>query len=199
MPAANLSYLFHKCESSDVMQFIALPIPGVFRIEPDRHEDERGFFARIFCADEFRKQGLLTDFVQRSVSFNKRRGTLRGLHYQANPYAETKVVRCTAGSAFDVVVDIRRGSPAFGRWHGEVISAENHVAIYVPAGCAHGFQTLADATELYYEITPAYVAESTRGIAFDDAELGIKWPLPAPFVSAADLKRPQLSYAEVFA
>jgi dTDP-4-dehydrorhamnose 3,5-epimerase len=180
------------------MRFNALPIPGAFRIELDRLQDERGFFARTFCADEFRTRGLVTNFTQCSIAFNARCGTLRGLHYQASPHAETKIVRCTAGVAFDVVVDIRRASPAFGRWHGEIISAENHAAIYVPAGCAHGFQTLADMTELYYEITPAYVPEAARGIAFDDAELGIAWPLPVSLVSAADLERPPLRSVDIF-
>ncbi len=115
------------------------------------------------------------------------------------PHAETKVVRCTAGAAFDVLVDIRRDSPTFGRWHGETMSADNHVALYIPGGCAHGFQTLNDATELYYEITPAYIAEAARGIAFDDPELGIAWPLPAPVISPADMKRPAFRSAEIFA
>lgn len=181
------------------MRFIALSIPGAFRIELERQEDERGFFARTFCADEFRAHGLVADFVQRSVSFNARRGTLRGLHYQAEPYAETKVVRCTAGAVFDVLVDIRRGSPTFGRWHGETLSADNHVALYIPGGCAHGFQTLNDATEIHYEITPAYIAAAGRGIAFDDPELGIDWPLSAPVISAADLARPRFRAAETFA
>jgi dTDP-4-dehydrorhamnose 3,5-epimerase len=181
------------------MRFLPLPIPGAFRIEIDKNEDERGFFARTFCADEFRKRSLVTDFLQRSVSFNVRRGTLRGLHYQADPHAETKIVRCTAGSAFDVIVDMRRGSSAFGRWHGETITADNHAMIYIPAGCAHGFQTLADASELYYEITPAYVAAASRGVAFDDPDISISWPIAKPIVSAGDRTRPTFNQAESFA
>jgi len=172
------------------MRFSPLPIGGAFRIELDKREDERGFFARTFCAEEFRARGLVTDFVQRSVSFNARRGTLRGLHYQSAPHAETKLVRCTTGAAFDVLVDIRRGSPTFGQWHGETISAENHLMIYIPRGCAHGFQALADATELYYEITPAYTPDAARGIAFDDRDLAIAWPLMAPIMSVADRQQP---------
>jgi dTDP-4-dehydrorhamnose 3,5-epimerase len=181
------------------MRFIGLPIPGAFRIELEKREDERGFFARTFCADEFRRHELVTDFPQHSISFNARRGTLRGLHYQAAPHTETKIVRCTAGAAFDVLVDIRRGSPTFGRWHGETISAENRTLLYIPAGCAHGFQTLQDATELYYEITPAYVPAAARGIRFDDSDLGIDWPLAASIASQADSERPRFRAAEVFA
>src|SRR5579871_5654294 len=139
------------------MRFTGLPIAGAFRIDIERHEDARGFFARTFCIEEFAQHGLVTQFVQHSVSFNRCSGTLRGLHYQASTHAESKLVRCTAGSAFDVVVDLRRSSGTFGRWHGELISASNYSMIYVPEGCAHGFQTLADATELFYEISPAYV------------------------------------------
>jgi dTDP-4-dehydrorhamnose 3,5-epimerase len=181
------------------MRFLALPIPGAFRIEIDKSGDERGFFARTFCADEFHKRGLVTDFVQRSVSYNERRGTLRGLHYQVDPHAETKIVRCTGGSAFDVIVDMRRGSSAFGRWHGETISADNHAMIYIPAGCAHGFQTLVDATELYYEITPAYIAAASRGVAFDDPSISICWPIAKPIVSPNDRTRPKLDQCECFA
>lgn len=181
------------------MRFLALPIPGAFRIEIEPFADVRGFFARTFCANEFAAHGLMTDFVQRSISFNAKKGTLRGLHYQAAPHAETKIVRCLAGAAFDVLVDLRRSSPTFGRWHGEIISADNRAMLYIPEGCAHGFQTLADATELYYEITPAYVAEAGRGFAFDDPDTGISWPLNDIVVSDADRARPRLSAVETFA
>jgi dTDP-4-dehydrorhamnose 3,5-epimerase len=181
------------------MRFTALPIPGAFRIEIEPLADARGFFARTFCADEFSAHGLMTDFVQRSVSFNARKGTLRGLHYQAAPHAETKIVRCLAGAAFDVLVDLRRSSPAFGCWHGETISADNRAMLYIPEGCAHGFQALADATELYYEITPAYVVDAGRGLAFDDPDIGIDWPLGEIVVSDADRARPRLASAETFA
>jgi dTDP-4-dehydrorhamnose 3,5-epimerase len=179
--------------------FTALPIPGAFRIDIDPVSDTRGFFARTFCADEFAAHGLMTDFVQRSVSFNAGKGTLRGLHYQATPHAETKIVRCVAGAAFDVLVDLRRSSPAFGRWHGETISAANRAMLYIPAGCAHGFQTLEDATELYYEITPAFVPGTGRGVAFDDPAIGVAWPLQGGVMSDADRSRPRLSDAETFA
>jgi dTDP-4-dehydrorhamnose 3,5-epimerase len=181
------------------MQFVALPLAGAFRIHLEHIADNRGFFARTFCADEFRSHGLVTQFVQHSVSFNARKGTLRGLHYQADPYAETKLVRCTAGAVFDVLVDLRRSSPTFGRWHAEMLTADNHVILYVPPGCAHGFQTLEDGSELYYEIAPAYVPSAARGLAFNDPALGIAWPLPNPIMSVADQSRPPLAAAETFA
>ena len=119
------------------MRFTPLPLEGAFRVEIGRREDDRGFFARSFCEDEFRAQGLVTRFHQHSVSFNKRKGTLRGLHYQADPHAETKLLRCTAGAAFDVLVDLRRSSPTFGCWHAETITADNHLTLYIPSGFAH--------------------------------------------------------------
>lgn len=181
------------------MRFLPLPIAGAFRIEIDKREDERGFFARTFCADEFRTRGLVSEFVQHSVSFNSRRGTLRGLHYQAPPHAETKLIRCIAGAAFDVIVDLRRHSPSFCQWYGETISAQDRALLYIPAGCAHGFQVLTDNTEIYYEITPSYIAAAARGIAFDDPTLGISWPLPVEIVSSLDAARPKLDQAEMFA
>jgi dTDP-4-dehydrorhamnose 3,5-epimerase len=181
------------------VQFVPLPLPGAFRIEIDRREDERGFFARTFCAEEFGTQGLVTDFPQHSISFNKKKGTLRGMHYQAAPHAETKVVRCTAGIVFDVLVDLRRSSPTFGRWHAETLTADNRTMLYIPAGCAHGFQALADMTELYYQITPAYVLAAARGLAYNDPQLAIAWPLPDTVVSAADRTRPEFDEAEKFA
>lgn len=181
------------------MRFTPLPPSGAYLIDIDRREDERGFFARTFCTDEFRAQGLLTSFVQHSVSFNRRKGTLRGMHYQAAPHAETKLVRCTAGAVFDVMVDLRRSSSTFGRWHGETLTAGNHAMLYIPAGFAHGFQALEDETELYYEIAPAYVPEAARGIAYDDPVLAIDWPLADPIVSAADRTRPRLADANLFA
>jgi dTDP-4-dehydrorhamnose 3,5-epimerase len=177
------------------MRFHPLPLPGCFRIEIERIADERGFFARTFCSDEFGRLGLVTDFVQHSVSFNKKRGILRGLHFQAPPHQETKLVRCTAGAAFDVCVDLRPASPTFGRWHAETISAENRTMLYLAAGCAHGFQTLADDTEIYYEISPAYVAGAGRGIAYDDPVLGIDWPVTEPILSKADRAWPRLTDA----
>jgi dTDP-4-dehydrorhamnose 3,5-epimerase len=180
------------------MRFIELPLSGAFRVEIERKEDERGFFARTFCTDEFASQGLVNTFTQHSISFNVRTATLRGLHYQTAPHAETKLIRCTAGAVFDVLVDLRRSSPTFGRWHAEELTAENRNMLYVPAGLAHGFQSLRDDTELLYSIAPSYVAEAARGVAYDDPALGIKWPLRNPVVSDADRKRPLLKDAETF-
>ena len=181
------------------MRFIELPIPGAYRIEVDRREDHRGFFARTFCSEEFRAHGLASEFVQQSISFNVRKGTLRGLHYQAGPHAETKLIRCTAGGVFDVLVDLRRSSPTFGRWHAETLTADNHHMLYIPVGCAHGFQTLEEGSEVLYEITPAFVPDAARGLAHDDPAMGIDWPLPNPVLSAADQGRPRLVDAETFA
>ena len=169
------------------MLFEPLPMPGAFRIRLERVFDERGFFARRFCADDFRALGLEADFVQRSVSFNLRRGTLRGLHYQVPPAAETKLVRCTRGAAFDVLLDLRPGSPARGLWHGEEISADGRTTLYIPAGVAHGFQTLADETEMDYEITPAYVPGTARGVYALDPQLAIGWPVDEIIMNERDL------------
>ena len=179
------------------MRFEPLPIAGAFRIDIDPVSDERGFFARTFVAEEFRAMGLRTDFVERSLSFNKLRGTLRGTHWQAPPNEETKIVRCTHGAIFDVLVDLRKGSPTFAKWHGLELSANNHAAVYIPQGCAHGFQTLVDETEVGYEITPAYVAAGARGIRFDDPTLAIAWPVANPTISARDWALPMLAAADV--
>ena len=179
--------------ASGGMTFEPLTLHGAYRIRMTPLADDRGFFARRFCAETFRSYGLETDFVQRSVSFNARRGTLRGLHFQAPPMSETKIVRCTRGAAFDVIVDIRKSSQTYGRWHGEEISADNRVMIYVPHGFAHGFQTLADDTELDYEIRPAYVPGAARGIRYCDPALAIKWPVREQIISQRDLELPFLS------
>src|SRR5207247_1799350 len=142
---------------------------GALIVDPEPIEDERGFFARTFCAVEFGARGLETRFVQQSVSHNRRRGTLRGMHYQAAPHTETKLVRCTAGAVYDVLVDLRRDSPTFKRWLAVELTARNRRALYVPPGLAHGFLTLEDDTDLEYLITPAYRPEASRGVRWDDA------------------------------
>jgi dTDP-4-dehydrorhamnose 3,5-epimerase len=138
--------------------------------------DERGLFGRTWCADEARALGLCQQFAQCSVSFNRTRGTLRGLHFQTAPYAETKLVRCTAGAIVDVVVDLRPDSPTFRRWVAEELTAENRRALYVPEGCAHGFQTLTDGAEVLYQITPAHQPGFSSGVRWDDPAFGIRWP-----------------------
>jgi dTDP-4-dehydrorhamnose 3,5-epimerase len=174
------------------MQIEPLSIVGAFRIRPVQRRDERGFFARTFSENEFAGKGLKTDFVERSTSFNARRGTLRGLHFQADPHGETKTVRCTRGKVFDVLVDLRKNSPSFGRWHGEELEPETGTILYIPEGCAHGFQTLADNSEIFYEITPAYVAGSSRGVYFDDRDIAIDWPLKDAILSERDRQLPRL-------
>jgi dTDP-4-dehydrorhamnose 3,5-epimerase len=168
------------------MIFHQLHLAGAYRIEPELISDERGAFARRFCADEFRAHGLETDFVQRSVSFNRHAGTLRGMHYQVPPHLEAKVVRCARGAIFDVMVDLRAGSPTCGQWHGEELSADNRLMFYIPKGFAHGFQSLVDNTEVDYEITPAYVPGAAAGFRFDDAGLAIDWPLAEKIMSERD-------------
>jgi dTDP-4-dehydrorhamnose 3,5-epimerase len=176
------------------MKFTELALGGAFLIEPERHEDERGFFARTFCATEFAARALNPAVAHCSVSYNRRRGTLRGLHYQAAPHAEDKLVRCTAGAVFDVIVDLRPGSATFRRWVGLELSAAQRRMLYVPAGLAHGFQTLADDTELFYQISTPYVPEAARGVRWDDPELAIPWPpVASRVISPRDLALPTLA------
>jgi dTDP-4-dehydrorhamnose 3,5-epimerase len=173
------------------VNFYQLHLTGAYRIEAQLVTDERGAFARRFCADEFRAHGLESDLVQRSTSFNARAGTLRGMHFQAPPHLEVKTVRCTRGAIFDVMVDLREGSPTYGQWHGEELSAENHLMLYIPKGFAHGFQTLVDNTEVDYEITPAYILGAGAGFRFDDPALAISWPIAGVIMSERDKALPK--------
>lgn len=177
------------------MKFNATEINGVWIIEPDRQEDERGWFARTHCAEEFAARGLTADFAQCSTSFNRRRGTLRGLHYQAAGAAEAKLIRCVRGALFDVAVDLRAGSPTRGRWVAATLSAENGTQIHIPEGCAHGFQTLCDDTELFYQISVPYHPRRARGVRWDDPELAIPWPQERPILSDRDRALPSLAEA----
>lgn len=177
------------------MIFRELPLGGAFVIEPERLEDERGFFARSWCEVEFARHGLEPALAQCNISWNRSRGTLRGLHFQAPPHAEAKLVRCTRGAAFDVLVDLRPDSASFGRWHGVVIDAGSRQAVYAPAGFAHGFETLADDTELFYQMTVAYDPASARGIRWDDPALDIAWPIADPILSPRDRAWPSLAEA----
>jgi dTDP-4-dehydrorhamnose 3,5-epimerase len=161
------------------VRFRETPVAGSYAVEPERMEDARGFFARTFSADEFAAHGLDDRVDQCSTSFNAKRGTLRGLHYQAAPHGESKLVRCTRGAIYDVAVDLRPNSPSYLRWAAVELTAENGRALYVPEGCAHGFQTLADASEILYQISAAYVPEAARGVRWDDPVFSIEWP-PAP-------------------
>jgi dTDP-4-dehydrorhamnose 3,5-epimerase len=167
------------------VKFIETPLPGAWVIELDRFADERGWFARTFDAEEFRARGLNSNVVQCNASFNARRDTLRGMHFQAEPHGESKLVCCVRGAIFDVAVDLRPDSPAYGRWHGVELSAEGSPSaeggdsFYIPAGLAHGFQTLTDDCEVLYQMGHRYVPEAARGVRWDDPAFGIRWPEPA--------------------
>lgn len=164
------------------MRFLPTALAGVLTIEPDRHADERGWFARIYCRQLFADHGIDFDPVQESISFNHRGGTRRGLHYQAPPAWDPKLVRCTSGAAFDVIVDVRPDSDSFGRWISVELSADNGLGVFIPAGFAHGFQTLEDGTQLLYSMSELYDANAQRGVCSDDPELGINWPEVAELV-----------------
>ncbi|TPE48406.1 dTDP-4-dehydrorhamnose 3,5-epimerase [Amaricoccus solimangrovi] len=155
-------------------------------IEQERHVDDRGHFARVACAGEFARAGIEADYPQASVSHNTRAGTLRGMHFQRPPHAEAKVVRATRGAVFDVIIDLRPGSPTFRRWQGFELSAGNGRMLYIPKGFAHGFQTLEDETDVLYLITPAFVPGHGDGVRFDDPAFAIDWPLPVSVIAEKD-------------
>jgi dTDP-4-dehydrorhamnose 3,5-epimerase len=161
------------------MRFVETPLAGVWVVEPERLGDERGWFARTFDRDEFRARGMNPEVVQCSASYNARRDTLRGMHYQAEPYGEPKLMRCVRGAIFDVAVDLRADSATYCGWHGVELSEDNGLALYIPAGLAHGFQTLTDGCEVLYQMGYRYVPDSARGVRFDDPSFGIWWPEPA--------------------
>ena len=172
------------------MIFTATQLEDAWLIDIEPREDERGFFARIWCRQELAAQGLDTEIAQESLSFNRHRGTVRGLHFQRPPHEETKIVRCTRGGIFDVIVDLRPRSPSYLRWQGFELMAENRKALYVPKGFAHGFQTLADNAEIVYQISEFYAPNSEAGHRYDDAAFGIAWPLPVTVISERDLSWP---------
>lgn len=151
-------------------------IKGVYSIEPELLTDERGFFARTFCKEEFHNHGLETDIVQCNISYNKKKGTLRGMHYQISPFEETKIVSCTKGSIYDVVVDLRRDSPTCRKWVATELSEKNFKMMYIPSGCAHGFQTLENETMVFYQMTEFFHPECSRGVRWDDPRFAIEWP-----------------------
>ncbi|MGH9437794.1 MAG: dTDP-4-dehydrorhamnose 3,5-epimerase [Terriglobia bacterium] len=159
------------------MTFTETKLKGAFIIEPELHEDERGFFARTFCQREFEAHGLNPRIVQCSVSFNKKRGTLRGIHYQAPPHAEAKSVRCIRGAIYDVIVDLRGESATFKEWTAVELSAGNGKVLYVPEGCGHGFQTLEDNSEVSYQMSEFYDPGCARGVRWNDPAIGVEWPI----------------------
>lgn len=172
------------------MHFEKLALKGVYLVEVEPLADERGFFARTFCKEEFAMRGLVAEFSQASISFNDRRGTVRGLHFSVGPNAETKLVRCTAGAVYDVVLDLRPASTTFLDAIGIELSAANRRAIYIPIGLAHGFQTLKDQTEVLYLIDMPYVTSSARGIRWNDPVVKIDWPEPITVISERDREFP---------
>lgn len=172
------------------MIFYETKLKGAFIIELERQEDARGFFARTWCSQEFKARGLKADLAQGSLSFNKQKGTIRGMHYQRAPWQEIKLVRCTRGAIYDVLVDLRRNSATFKHWVAEELTAENHRMFYIPEGMAHGFQTLGDDTEVYYQISPAYHPEAAAGVRWNDPAFGITWPLHDIIISDRDRQFP---------
>jgi dTDP-4-dehydrorhamnose 3,5-epimerase len=172
------------------MIFTETPIAGAYLIDLEKRGDDRGFFARVFCRDEFGERDLETQFVQVNNSLSAERGTLRGLHYQLAPAEEVKIVRCIAGALWDVIVDLRPRSPTFGRWFGAELTATNRRMMYVPRGTAHGFVTLADHTETFYMVSAFYAPERERGIPWNDPRFGIEWPMTPIVMSDKDRERP---------
>lgn len=172
------------------MIFVPTALPGAFVIEMEKREDDRGFFARSWCVREFEAHGLDPRLVQCNVSFNRRKGTLRGMHYQAAPFEEAKLIRCTAGAIHDVILDLRPDSGAHLKHVAVELSAANHRMLYVPGGCAHGFQTLADDTEVFYQMSQFYSAEHARGVRWDDPAFGLPWPPDERTIVARDLAYP---------
>ena len=175
------------------MIFAETRLKGAFVLDLERREDERGFFARSWCREEFEAHGLNPALAQCNVSFNRRKGTLRGMHYQAEPFGEAKLVRCTAGSLYDVIIDLRPGSPTFKQHVGELLSADNHRMMYVPEGFAHGFQTLEDDTEVFYQMSQFYSPAHARGVRYDDPAFGIEWKIAAPFMADRDRSYPEFT------
>jgi dTDP-4-dehydrorhamnose 3,5-epimerase len=160
------------------MRLIETPLEGAWLIELERIEDDRGWFARTFDAEQFAERGLESAVSQCNASFNRRRDTLRGMHYQEQPHGEAKLVRCVRGAIFDVAVDLRPASASYCRWHAVELSADGGTAFYIPKGMAHGFQTLSEDSEVQYQMSYHYVAEAARGVRFDDPAFAIEWPSP---------------------
>lgn len=172
------------------MIFTETKLKGAFIVDIQPHEDERGFFARSWCEDEFKRHGLNPNLAQCNISFNKKRGTLRGMHYQVEPYPEVKLVRCTMGSIYDVIIDLRKDSSTFKQWFAVDLTAQNRRALYIPEGFAHGFQTLEDNTEVFYQMSEFYHPECARGVRWDDPEFGVEWKFPLVGMSLRDCQYP---------
>jgi len=172
------------------VRFTATAVAGVVIVDIEPVADSRGFFARSWCAEEFAAQGLNPDLAQCNISYNLQRGTLRGMHLQRVPHEEAKLVRCTRGAIWDVALDLRRDSPTFRQWVGVELEARTHRMMYIPEGCAHGFQTLEADTEVFYQMSAPYDPEHASGVRYDDPAFGIRWPLPPAAVSSRDAAYP---------
>ena len=179
------------------MKFTELSLKGAYLVDLNKIEDERGFFGRLWCENEFKSHNLNTNIVQSNVSLSKKKGTLRGMHFQKGAYAETKFVRCTRGSVYDVIVDLRPDSPTFKQWYGVELSAENYRMIYVPENFAHGFLTLQDNSEVYYLVTQFYNKEHEAGLRYNDTEINIQWPIEISEVSDKDKNHPEFSLKHI--
>ena len=172
------------------MIFTETPLKGAFVIEPEIIKDERGFFARTFCREEFAARGLNPNVAQCNLSFNAKKGTVRGMHYQAEPYAEVKLVRCTRGTIYDVIIDLRKNSPTFKKWFAVELAAKNNKMLYVPENFAHGFQTLEENTEVFYQMSEFYRPEYAGGVRWDDPVFGIEWPTGPRVIADKDRNHP---------
>lgn len=168
------------------MRFTETKLEGLWVVEPEPRVDERGFFARVFCKGEMAEHEVCADFVQASISFSRRKGTLRGMHWQDYPHGEAKLVRCTMGAVYDVVLDLRKGSPTKGRWEHFELTPENRRMVYVPKGFAHGFMTLQDNSEVFYQMSEFYHPESATGVRWNDPTFGIRWPFSEVILSEHD-------------
>jgi dTDP-4-dehydrorhamnose 3,5-epimerase len=172
------------------MQFQDVGIVGAYLIEPERVVDERGFFARTWCQQEFSEQGLDTSLIQCAIAFNRQCGTLRGMHFQVAPHEETKLVRCTRGAIYDAILDLRGDSATFGRWHAVELTAENRLELHIPRGVAHGYLTLSDDCEVFYQLSTTYQPSAARGVRWNDPAFGIEWPSNPQVISERDASFP---------
>jgi len=175
------------------MIFSETKLKGSFLIEPERKEDQRGFFARTWCQEEFENHALNPRLVQCSVSFNNKKGTLRGMHYQVSPFEETKLVRCTKGEIFDVIIDLRADSQTFKKYFSVLLNEENRLMLYIPPGFAHGFQTMTDNAEVFYQMSQLYSPEHARGVRWNDPVFGIQWPDDKRIIIDRDLNYPDFT------
>lgn len=175
------------------MKFVETPLAGAFVIDIEPIRDARGFFARTWSREEMEARGLATAVEQCSVSFNPKRGTLRGMHYLVDPYPEVKVIRCTRGAIYDVIIDLRRTSATYCRWFGVELSSANARMLYIPKGMAHGFLTLVEDAEVYYQMSEPYVAQADRGVRWDDPAFGIEWPAKVEVISERDRRHPDFT------